>query len=346
MSRRFVFTVCQPGAEAALKHEVARRHADWRFAFSRPGFVTFRLPNAASPEPRSTFARTWGISLGKIRSDDDGERVGAAWRLIDAHAEPAPPRHLHVYARERVLPGDLGFDAAAAAQERSVGERLLAARPGDLLLNEIAARGEHVLDCVLVEPNEWWLGRHVAASPETRWPGGAPLLAVPPDLISRAYLKLNEALAWSELPVHAGDAVVEIGSAPGGAAQALLERGCAVTGIDPAEMDPRVLADPRFTHLRARAKDVKRSAFAGFRWLVSDANVAPNYTLDTVEAIVTHPGVAIEGLVLTIKLTNAAYTAKLPQYVERIRGFGYASVRARQLAYNRQEVCVVATARS
>jgi len=346
MSRRFVFTVCQPGAEAALKQEVARHHADWRFAFSRPGFVTFRLPNAASPEPRSTFARTWGISLGKIRRDDEGERASEAWQLIDAHAEPAPPRHLHVYARERVLPGDLGFDAAVAAQERSVGERLLALRPGGLALNEVAARGEHVLDCVLVEPNEWWLGRHVAASPETRWPGGAPLLAVPPDMISRAYLKLNEALAWSELPVHAGDAVVEIGSAPGGAAQALLERGCTVTGIDPAEMDSRVLADPRFTHLRARAKDVKRSAFAGFRWLVSDANVAPNYTLDTVEAIVTHPGVTIEGLVLTIKLTNAAYAAKLPQYVERIRGFGYANVRARQLAYNRQEVCVVATARS
>ena len=40
------------------------------------------------------------------------------------------------------------------------------------------------------------------------------------------------------------------------------------------------------------------------RWLTADMNVAPTYTLDTVEAIVTHREVHIEGLLLTLKLMD------------------------------------------
>ena len=353
----FLFTACQPGAEAALKQEVARRHPGLRFSFSRPGFVTFRLPETATDAPplelHSTFARTWGLSLGKVAGTNEAQMARELWKKLQGPypaEDVAQFRHLHVWQRDSALPGDLGFDASATPPAAAVGARLLALRPTSaapwaLSLNESAASGDRVLDCVLVEPGEWWFGWHRAASPETRWPGGVPNLVVPANMISRAYLKIEEALQWSELPVQAGDRCVEIGSAPGGSCQALLERGCVVTGIDPAEMDALVLANPRFTHLRARAKDLKRSTFREFRWLMSDANVAPNYTLDTVEAIVTHPETRIEGLVLTLKLTDAAHAAKLPLFHKRIRSWGYALVRARQLAYNREEVCVVASHR-
>ena len=42
---QFLFAVCQRGAEPALKSEVARMERGFRFAYSRPGFVTFRLPD-------------------------------------------------------------------------------------------------------------------------------------------------------------------------------------------------------------------------------------------------------------------------------------------------------------
>ena len=51
---------------------------------------------------------------------------------------------------------------------------------------------------------------------------------------------MDEALQWSRLPVQKGDAVVEIGSAPGGACQRLLEGGLKVTGVDPSEMDASI----------------------------------------------------------------------------------------------------------
>jgi 23S rRNA (cytidine2498-2'-O)-methyltransferase len=145
--------------------------------------------------------------------------------------------------------------------------------------------------------------------------------------------------------VSGGDRCVEIGSAPGGSCLALLERGCTVVGLDPAEMDAAVLAHPRFTHVRARAKDAKRSVFDGCRWLMSDANVAPAYTLDAVEPIVTAPSARVEGLLLTLKLTDPKRAAALPAFEQRVRGWGYRRVRTRQLAFNRQEVCLAATDR-
>jgi 23S rRNA (cytidine2498-2'-O)-methyltransferase len=163
--------------------------------------------------------------------------------------------------------------------------------------------------------------------------------------VSRAALKMNEALAWSRLPVAPGDRCVEIGSAPGGSCLTLLARGLFVVGIDPAEMDEQVLQHPRFTHVRKRAADLKRREFRGVRWLLADSNVAPAHTLDTVEAIVTHRDVHIRGLLLTLKLPQWELAERIDEYLQRIRGWGYRYVRARQLSYNRREICVVALQR-
>jgi 23S rRNA (cytidine2498-2'-O)-methyltransferase len=355
MSARFLFAAVQAGAERALKNEVARDQPALKFAFSRPGFVTFRIPDGAAgrwPGLDCVFARTWGYSLGKVQGADDTQLARDAWRLV---AEQWPSgatsqlTHVHVWHRERALPGDEGYDPAAAELERAVGEVLVAQRPESIapppFVNAAAIAGDVVLDCVLVERNEWWLGWHRADSPETRWPGGVPAIAPPPRMISRAYLKIVEALEWSQLPLAAGDRCVEIGSSPGGSCLALLERGLVVTGIDPAEMDPLVLAHPNFTHVRARAKEVKRSVFRDCRWLVMDANVPPSYTLDTLDALLTQGGARPDGLVLTLKLTDAKLTEKLPAIAERLRRYGYRRVRLRQLAFNHQEVCAVVTDR-
>lgn len=346
MSSEFVFTACQVGSEALLKQEIARRYPALRFAFSRPGFCTFRLQDAGSDrEPRvaATFARTSGASLGRVNAAGEAKLAKAAAALLGERA-PRSARHLHVWRRDQALPGDLGFDPTPAA---AVGNAILALQ-SELALNEHAAAGHEILDCVVVEPNEWWLGWHRASTeaPESGWPGGVPSIAAPAGMISRAYLKLTEALLWSELPVSAGDRCVEIGSAPGGSCLALLERGCTVVGLDPAEMDAVVLAHPRFTHVRARAKDAKRSVFDGCRWLMSDANVAPTYTLDAVETIVTAADARVEGLLLTLKLTDSRHAAALPALEQRVRAWGYRRVRTRQLAFNRQEVCLAATARN
>ncbi len=191
MTPRFVFAVCQPGFEAALKQEVSRRAPELRFAFSRPGFVTFRVPEGETGDALgiyAAFARTSGESLGKARGTSLAELARAFWETLTARLGPrelAELAHLHVWQRDRELPGDLGFDPAIPAETAEVGAALLAARPASvraLPLNESAPKSARVLDCILVEPDEWWLGTHVATTPDTRWPGGVPPLVPPADI--------------------------------------------------------------------------------------------------------------------------------------------------------------------
>ena len=107
-------------------------------------------------------------------------------------------------------------------------------------------------------------------------------------------------------------------------------------------MADEVMADPAFRHIRRRVVQVPRREFRKIRWLTADMNVAPAFTLDAVEAIVCHPQVNIRGMLLTLKLPDWKLAAEVPAYIERIRGWGYNLVRARQLASNRREICMAA----
>jgi 23S rRNA (cytidine2498-2'-O)-methyltransferase len=351
---RFLFITCQVGAEAGVKQELAHRWPTARLAYSRPGFLTFKLPeelsSAADFDLESVFARAYGFSLGKVQGNDPDQLARDAWQLFGRSAGPGCPavRRIHAWPRDVAPPGEHGFEPGLTPAALEARAALLRHCPrSDRLAKDAAAKvaaepGEMVLDCILVEPNEWWIGYHQAGRVASRWPGGMLGLELPPHAVSRAWLKMEEALRWSELPIAAGARCAEIGSAPGGASQALLDRGILVTGIDPAEMAAEVLQHPNFTHLRRRANQVRRRDFRKIRWLTADMNVAPRYTLDVVEEIVAHPQINIRGMLLTLKLFQWEMAQEVPQYVARIRAWGYNFVNIRQLQYNRQEICVAA----
>jgi 23S rRNA (cytidine2498-2'-O)-methyltransferase len=347
---RFVFVSCQFGADGALKDEVTRRWPRWRLAYSRPGFVTFKVPDHPplpdDLELDSVFGRAHGFSLGKVVADTAEELAAEAWKL----AGDLPVADVHAWQRDTATPGYRKFEPGMTPLAEVAREQIVAAAPAGRLSREAqspepqpATPDTLVLDCVLVQPYEWWIGYHRAGPKTGRWAGGFMPIAMPPHAVSRAYLKLEEALRWSELSVQPGDVCAELGCAPGGSAQALLDRGAKVIGVDPAEVDPAVLAHPNFEHLRRRSKEAPKRAFAGVRYLFSDMNVAPNYTLDSVEAIVTHREVKVEGVLLTLKLIEWEQAGHIREYLDRIRGWGFPAVRARQLVHNRQEICVVAT---
>jgi len=353
MASGFLMTTCQAGAEAALKAEILRRWPGVRWGYWRPGFVTFRLPEGLTlPDDfvfRAVFARAHAFSLGQVPGTTTVERAEAVWRLLGDR----PASRVHVWSRETSPPGHGDGDPlmANAVDEARQAIRDACPRPDDAThsgadVSGAARRGELVLDCVLVEPHQWWAGYHQAKSFASRWPGGMVPLVLPPTAVSRAWLKMEEALRWSGLPIPPGARIAELGSAPGGASQALLARGYEVLGVDPAEMHPDVLAEARFTHLRRRAGAAPRRAFRKIRWLTADMNVAPRCTLDIVEDIVTYPQTRIRGLLLTLKLIQWRLADEIPEYLDRIRSWGYNVVRARQLQHNRQEICVAALRRS
>ncbi len=344
----FLFVTCQIGAERAVKGELACRWPEFRFAFSRPGFLTFKLPEehglADDFDLESVFARSFGFSLGKMAGKTPEERAATIWEICRGRTV----QRVHVWEKDRAVAGEHNFEPSITAAAIETHRMIVAHCPHPASLPPSAAdplhparAGEMVLDCTMLD-DQWWAGFHRAKSVPSRYPGGLMPLELPPDVVSRAWLKMEEALRWSQLPIPRGAHVAEIGSAPGGASQSLLARGLIVTGIDPAEMAPAVLNHPHFTHIRCRSTQVRRREFRKIRWLTVDMNVAPNYTLEAVEAIVTHPQVNIRGLLLTLKLPQWSLAERVPEYVARIRNWGYNIVRARQLQYDRREICVAA----
>ncbi len=346
---RYIYVVCQVGAEGVLKNELAREWPELHLSYSRPGLVTFKwtgsdeLPDEV--DLRSTFARAYGFSLGRLVGTEAVSMAADFWKMAGDRHFP----HLHVWQRDVSVPGHRGYEPGVSPLCGEVADAICAAaapvihggRPPQA--NNRARSGDYVMDCIVVEPNEWLVGYHLANSVASRYPGGVCLpMKRDEDVISRAYWKMMEALTWSQLPVVRGDKCVEIGSAPGGASQALLRAGLHVTGIDPAEMDEELLEHPRFTHVRKRAGDMKRREFRGIRWLMADSNVVPDRTLAMVEDIVTHREVNVRGLLLTLKLPEWELAEHIPEYVTRVRSWGFRYVRTRQLAFNRQEICLAA----
>ena len=346
-SSPFFFVCCQEGAEHAVKEALCGPDKPFRMAFSRPGFLTmkseFSVPLWSPAVPENPFIRCSGHALGSVQ----GESAELLINEIFEKYGSIGWENLHIWQRDIAVPGWNNFEPGRSALAKLVADQFsqrLQNSSDDRFgrVNQIANWGERVLNIVLIEPNYWWVGTHVADKIHRRWPGGVFMIDPPEEMISRAYLKIAEAMAWSQLPFQRGDAIVEIGSSPGGACQYMLDQGFKVTGIDPAEMDPTVSANPSFEHIRARSLQVKRKVFSKFRWLVCDANVAPNYTLDTVEGIVTYPSNAIEGLLLTIKLSEWSKATEVSSHLERVSSWGYKHTMARQLSYNRREYCIAA----
>ncbi len=342
---QFIFVICQNGAESATKLEVTNNHPNLNLAFSRPGFITFKV-SSDNPLPqrftlKSALARTYGWSLGKCTSQDASSMVAE----ISTNSHFSNSNHVHVWQRDPFTPGKNGFEPGISALANEVGNLFKAAAEktgSKIAVNKESKPDDQVFDVVMVEPNEWWYGYHFASTVAGRWPGGTPAIDTSVETYSRAYFKLSEALLWSGITIQPGDICAEIGSAPGGACQLLLEKGASVIGIDPAEMETGILEHENFVHIRKRGTDVRRKEFRNTKWLLSDLNADPNFSIETVAEIVNHPLVDVKGIILTLKFSEWKNTTSIPDLMKAVKALGFQVVKARQLAFNRREICLVA----
>ena len=343
---RFLLVSCQPGAEEGLFLTQQLMLPQLMRAAWRRGAVTFRMPEGmALPDASGLpFARSSALSLGQVTGSSVHELATAA------AATRSTPHHLHVWQRAApprrkpqeaasadVLPAAVELHATVAA--------MLGCPPAsdgsDAAAGSIASKGEDVLSIVIDAPGRAWVGWHTAASPSSCWPGGFYPGRLPEDAVSRAWLKLDEAVAVFEVPVRAGQRACELGAAPGGASQRLLSLGLTVVGIDPADIDPRVAEHPRFEHWQMRARDVRLRQLRGFDWLVTDMNIDPSSTMDALQRVATAPGTSLQGIIATLKLPQWKRAADLPAWLDRFHSWGFTPT-ARQLSSGGRELCVVA----
>lgn len=339
----FLYCICQTGAEPAVKHELAATRPELRFAYSRPGLLTFKAPGPVDPDAPlgAVFVRAYGASIGPARGPDE------VFAALDRYCPEGQAVRLHVWERDISRPGEEppGFRYGPAAA--AVREALVAAWPSGqrpLLPGERAEPGDWVLDVIVAADEPWWLGHHRHTPARSPFPGGRISVDMPPEAPSRAYRKLEEALIWSGAPVRPGDVAVEIGSAPGGASYALLRRGLEVHGIDPAKMDPVVLdhrgpGGARFIHLQRPMSLVQRADLPlHLHWVLMDVNLAPQVALITARRLAAAPRPSLLGVLLTLKLDDWRAVRHIPRLLRSISAMGMEEVQATQLPSNRMEV--------
>lgn len=318
----FAFATCLPGLERAVKRDIARERPALRFSYSRPGLLTFKTdaPVAADDRSPSPFVRLWGRSLGAVRTPDDAVRQLAA----------AAPTRLHVFARDAEAAVNIAAWRDAIASQ--LGIPTGPAQPGELV-------GD-----VIVAPDEpGWIGVHRAARDLPPHPGAAIPIDMAVDAPSRAYAKIEEAIAWAELPIAPGQVALEIGCAPGGAMLALARRGVEVWGVDTADVAPQVLAEPTAHHVRQKVGALRWEDLPPrVDWLLLDVNLAPQVALHEVARLMPRLRTTLRGAVFTLKLNDWSFADTLPRLVDRIGVMGFSQVSLRHLPSNRREMTAVA----
>ena len=329
MADNFIWVVGQCGFEKAIKDAASKHHPQLTAAFQRPGFVSFKSPTPVRPDFVfcSPLARAFAVSLGRVAPDvtavrEQAERIGVA--------------RYHVFSRDDFEPDESPGPEPLFAPARAVEAQLGVGET-------VAVVGEHLLDVCLVEPNEWWLGHHVHTLAHSPFAGGRPRLALPKDAPSRAYLKAEEAIHWAGLPLAPGQTALELGSAPGGAVWALLQRGLHVVGVDPGDMAAQALAHERYRHVTCAVAEVPDEAWPRHcDWLFVDLNLAPIKSLHAIERALPFIKRHLRGMVVTFKIHGGQQIAEVERYQRRLASFGFSKVAVRQLGFNRRELCVVA----
>jgi 23S rRNA (cytidine2498-2'-O)-methyltransferase len=259
---------------------------------------------------------------------------------LDRVAETA----LGILTTQRAAP-ELALQVWAAGGASSVTFRSdeLRQRVADALSQDgfVVARAnhEHILS-ICITPRGIVLGVNRRADALTDWPGGRVGLARDAGQISRAEFKLDELIQVFDVSLSAGGKALDLGASPGGWTRVLRRRGFTVWAIDPADLDPRVAADPGVHHVQTTAAPFLAETGELFDLVANDMRMVPALSCqlmrEAVRRLKPH-GLAI--MTLKISPHNPLETVRASL---RELGRSYEILFARQLFHNRNEVTIVA----
>lgn len=320
---RFVFALCNPGSERALKLEVGMSGLSLRPSYQRRGFVTFKVLDKDLPKVLQlnlACALRLCLSEGKF----DHPKQAEAW-LLEAKV--------------------------ALIQRMKFEDHRIRPQPGgDDRLPEC---GMSVGTIVELSETECWAGVHEHGAWLSPYPGGNSGLVMPEAAPSRAWLKFEDALRFFGLEFSREDLVVELGCAPGGVVHALLQRGVSVVGVDPARMDAGVMAHAIarredassdrawFYHCRKPAALVaKRDLGQGVSWFMSDMNQTPEVVLSEC-ARFCKMSPSICGVLITLKLGKLEEIERKASWLGALRELGFTTVRLQQLPSHHREFALL-----
>lgn len=201
--------------------------------------------------------------------------------------------------------------------------------------SETAMQSPEQILSIFAGVDELYVGWGTPAEQLSDWPGGAVRFQREDGQISRAKFKLLEAERAFKLYLEEFREALDIGAAPGGWTQLLLERGLRVTSVDPADLHPKLAAYPRLTALKKNASDVHFPS-GTFDLLVCDMSWSPmqmaKLVLEKTDAL--RGGAAA---IITVKLMHKKPLQTIRDVIERL-GQAFELRKAKQLFHNRDEI--------
>ncbi len=350
----FIYFLCQPGFEKALKLEITRALPKFKFSFSQPGFATFRAPEENPGDlPALIFAQDAGRVVGKPQK--------TSWEtLIEA---------LQSHPLLLLLCPKPGEDDDYFEKLHAIRDRLKARLPK----TEIVTAGErrqhpyatpptalilHAIDAPLTEDFGWNLGKPLFSftqrMPTRKFPQGGIWPLEKDRYPARSYLKTQEAVERYDIPFKPGQVALEVGSAPGGSVTWLLEQGLSVMGVDAGKMVPAVMNNPLYRHFSVSLFDlgpndlITKSA-PPIDWILIDIHAPPAVTIKALRRCKDHLQEhkifdQLKGALITIKLNRPEAFQEIEDYRRTVFNAleKPEKIWVKQLSSNRKEVSIVA----
>lgn len=173
----------------------------------------------------------------------------------------------------------------------------------------------------------------------SNWNGGM-MHCAKEGMISRAEFKLLEAMEVFHLDMNQYKVAADLGAAPGGWTNALLNQGLKVIAIDPANMDPDLLKNPNLKHYKEMTQTyLTRDLDTTFDLIVNDMKmdvILSASITNEFEHVLSDHGLVI----MTFKLPNKFSYLNVKHGIEELKKC-YDFVTARQLFHNRSEITVL-----
>ncbi len=351
----FVFHFIREGREALLKSEVATANPNHRFSFSKPGFLSFKADREVtfSELKAPLFSRRLGIQFLKWSEGKESEAQEKLRPVLDVLRSESVNFEgrlsIHAFDYRKAL-GEDAFvsdhaialaDASGAPLWKGFVGALSGADFKSIQWNKKTQPGEMILTAVQVSDREIWVGVSKPTSDEFLGVGGESGIVLPESAPSRAYLKLEEALALSRIELKSGDTAVEVGCSPGGACYSLLERGLSVIGVDRAIVAPVISKNPRFKRVGTSVGEMLIPTDFRAQWFLMDMNAEPEIALRECGPLIERIKPGLLGAFLTLKFNREDSVDDLPKISARAaRKLGLEKSWLRQLPSNNREVAL------
>lgn len=327
MSDQYIFFCCNVGNEKLLKEEIRVFYPELALSYSRKGFLTFKnrgvqYDHNTISQLEATFSTRAGICLGKSNPENLLKSVSDLCEELGIELNKCI---LHSFS----INNDFNLNATEIFQRE---------------VNEYSPINKTVINLIALGDKEIWIGIHKVAKNTTNYPNSHYEVDLPAESPSRAYVKIAQTVELLNINFEKKDGWLDFGSAPGGAAHYLLERGCKVWGIDPAKMSSTIFDHSNYTHISSAVQDLSQEdlPFHGISWVHVDININPKQSIKEVLRLCKKYDTRLKGIIFSIKMIKLDHVKNIENFEDHFYDWGFSSVVSRQIPSHKQEYVIIA----